>query len=182
MSAMDTIRLATEALIRLFQAEIDPHTLLVAADDVFEATDVPALLLQGPTPVEDARRRTLAQWTERDQTAMTCRRGRYPRLYHLEFELVASAGDERSLLTLVGNVAALYQRLPLLMVPDLGDLPLTEVTPLGGWRRVNLSNLRQASGRLRLEDCPVGDADALQTETGHLIMTPIIAVEVGGRT
>ncbi len=43
---MDTIRLATEALIRLFQAEIDPHTLLVAADDVFEATDVPALLLQ----------------------------------------------------------------------------------------------------------------------------------------
>lgn len=27
---MDTIRLATEALIRLFQSEIDPHTLLVA--------------------------------------------------------------------------------------------------------------------------------------------------------
>jgi len=178
---MDTIRLTTEALIRLFQAEIDPHTLLVAADDVFEATEVPALLLQGPTPVEDARRRTLAQWTERDQAAMSFRRGRYPRLYHLEFELVASAGDERSLLTLIGKVAALYQRIPLLTVPDMGALPLTEVTPLGGGRRVNLSNLRQASGRLRIEDCPVGDADALQTETGSLIGTPTIAVDFGGR-
>lgn len=178
---MDSIRLATEALIRLFQSEIDPHTLLVAADDVFEATDVPALLLQGPTPVEDARRRTLAHWTERDQAAMTYRSGRYPRLYHLDFELVASAGDERSLLTLVGNVAMLYQRIPLLSVPELGALPLTEVTPLGGWRRVNLSNLRQASGRLRIEDCPVGDADALQTETGRLIAIPTIAVDFGGR-
>jgi len=177
---MDTIRLATEALIRLLQAEIDPHTLLVAADDVFEATAVPALLLQGPTPVEDARRRTLAQWTERDQAAMTCRRGRYPRLYHLEFELIASAGTERSLLVLVGKVAALYQQRPLVSVSDLGDLPLTEITPLGGWRRVNLSNLRQASGRLRLEDCPVGDADALQTESGQLIGTPIIGVALGG--
>jgi len=178
---MDTIRLATEALIRLFQSEIDPHTLLVAADDVFEATEVPALLLQGPTPVEDARRRTLAQWTERDQGAMTFRSGRYPRLYHLEFELVATAGDERSLLTLIGNVAMLYQRIPLLLVPDLGALSLTEVTPLGGGRRVNLSNLRQASGRLRLEDCPVGDADALQTETGRLIRIPTIAVDFGGQ-
>lgn len=179
---MDTICLAAEALIRLFQAEVDPRTLLVAADDVFEAAEVPALLLQGPTLVEDARRRTLAQWTERDQATMACRRGRYPRLYHLEFDLVASTGNERSLLTLVGNVAALYQRMPLLAVPDIGELPLTELTPLGGWRRVNLSNLRQASGRLRLEDCPVGDADTLQTETGRLIVTPIIAVTVGGRT
>jgi len=177
---MDSIRLATEALIRLFQVEIDPHTLLVAADDVFEAAEVPALLLQGPTPVEDARRRTLARWTERDQTAMTFRSGRYPRLYHLDFELVASAGDERSLLTLVSNVAALYQRIPLLSVPDFGTLPLTEVTPLGGWRRVNLSNLRQASGRLRIEDCPVGDADALQTDMGRLVGTPMIAVDLGG--
>jgi len=178
---MDTIRLATEGLIRLFQAEVDPHTLLVAADDVYEAAEVPALLLQGPTPVEDARRRTLAQWTERDQATMTCRRGRYPRLYHLEFDLVASAGDERGLLTLVGAVAALYQRLPVLPVPEVGDLPLTEITPLGGWRRVNLSNLRQASGRLRIEDCPVGDADTVPTETGRLIGTPSISVDVGGR-
>jgi len=113
---MDTIRLATEALIRLFQTDIDPHTLLVAADDVFEATDVPALLLQGPTPVEDSRRRTLAKWTERDQENMTFSSGRYPRLYHLDFEVVASAGDERTLLNRIGKVALLYQRIPILRV------------------------------------------------------------------
>lgn len=179
---MDTIRLATEALIRLFQTEIDPHTLLVAADDVFEATDVPALLLQGPTPVEDSRRRTLAQWTERDQANMTFSSGHYPRLYHLDFEVVASAGDERTLLNMIGKVALLYQRIPLLSVPELGSLPLTEVTPLGGGRRVNLSNLRQASGRLRIEDCPVGDADDLQTNTGKLILTPVINVGLEGET
>jgi hypothetical protein len=178
---MDNFRLTTEALIRLFQVEIDPHTVLVAADDVFEATDVPALLLQGPTPVEDGRRRTLAPWTERNQAAMTFRGGQYPRLYHLEFDLVASAGNERSLLTLVSKIAALYQRKPLLAVPDLGALPLTELTPLGGWRRGNLSNLRQASGRLRIEDCPVGDVNGLQTETGRLIGTPIIDIHLGGR-
>jgi hypothetical protein len=42
------------------------------------------------------------------------------------------------------------------MAPD-GTLNLTELTPLGGLKRVNLSNLRQASGRARIEDCPVYD-------------------------
>ena len=177
---MDTIQLATETLIRLFQTEIDLHTLLVAADDVFEATEVPALLLQGPTLIEDAQRRTLAHWTEKDQDAMTYRCGKYPRLYHLDFDIVASAGFERDLLIIIGKVALLYQRSPLLAVAGLGNLPLTEITPLGGGRRVNLSNLRQASGRLRIEDCPVGNADSLETETGSLIVTPTIAINIGG--
>ncbi|HEY3415640.1 MAG TPA: hypothetical protein VGM23_02035 [Armatimonadota bacterium] len=166
---MDTIRLATEALIRLLQAEIDPHTLLVAADDVFEATEVPALLVQGPTLTEDGRRRTLAHWAARDQAAMTFTGGAYPRLYHLDCDLVVSSGTERALLTLIGKVALLYQQHPVLPVEGLGSLALTEVTPLGGLRRVNLSNLRQASGRLRLEDCPVGDDAALQSESGRLV-------------
>jgi hypothetical protein len=38
-----------------------------------------------------------------------------------------------------------------------GPLNLTERVPLGGLRRVNLSNLRQATGGLRMEDCPVYD-------------------------
>jgi len=29
--------------------------------------------------------------------------------------------------------------------------------PVGGLKRVNLSDLRQASGRCRIEDCPVYD-------------------------
>jgi len=34
---------------------------------------------------------------------------------------------------------------------------------------VNLSNLRQASGRLRIEDCPVGDDVPLASVSGRLI-------------
>ncbi len=80
----------------------------------------------------------------------------------------------------MGKVYVLNQRIPLLSVPYVGELPLTEVTPLGGGRRVNLSNLRQASGHLRIEDCPVGAADTLQTNTGKLILTPVIKVGLEG--
>jgi len=143
---------------------------------------VPALLLQGPTLLEDARRRTLASWTREDRASMTFTGGVYPRLYHLDFDLVVSAGTERALLTLIGTVAAMYQRHPLLTVPELGRLPLTELTPLGGLRRVNLSNLRQASGRLRLEDCPVGDDVSLGRTTGSLVGAVRIDLGLGGPT
>ncbi len=177
---METIRLATEALIRLLKTEIDPDAVLMAADDVFEAVQVPALLLQGPTLTEDARRRTLAHWTARDQATMTFTGGAYPRLYHLDFDLVVSTGTERTLLTLTGQVATLYQRYPMLAVNGLGALPLTELTPLGGMRRVNLSNLRQASGRLRLEDCPVGDDIIMQSESGQLVGAVRLEVALKG--
>lgn len=176
---METIRLTTEALIRLLKAEIDSDAMLVAADDVFEVVKVPALLIQGPTLTEDARRRTLAQWAARERETMTFTGGVYPRLYHLDFDLVVSAGTERELLSLTGRMACLYQRHPVLMVDDIGALPLTEVTPLGGLRRVNLSNLRQASGRLRIEDCPVGDETALQSQTGHLVGSVTVYMTLG---
>jgi hypothetical protein len=174
---METMRLATEALLRLLRVEIDPGAVLVAADDVFEAVQVPALLLQGPTLVEDARRRTLAHWTVRDQEQLTYVGGPYARLYHLDFDVVVSTGKERELLALIGKMALFYQQHPVLDVPDLCRLPVTELTPLGGLRRMNLSNLRQASGRLRIEDCPVGDEAALQTESGSLIVTPCLEIE-----
>ena len=177
---METMRQTTEALIRLLKTEIDPDAVLVAADDVFEAVQVPALLIQGPTLVEDARRRTPASWTLPDLEAMTCVIGQHPRLYHLDFDLVVSSGTEGTLLDLTGKIARLYQRIPLLVVPELGTLPLTELTPLGGMRRVNLSNLRQASGRCRIEDCPVGDDTMLATGEGRLVGTPRIEMILGG--
>jgi len=51
-------------------------------------------------------------------------------------------------------------------VEDRGTLNITELVPLGGLRRVNLSDLRQSSGRCRIEDCPVYDG---LVETGPLI-------------
>jgi len=177
---MDTIRLATEALLRLLQTEMAPDAVLVAADDLFEAVRVPTLLLQGPLLTEDGPRRTLAPWAASDRETMTFVGGRYPRLYHLDFDLVVSTGTERDLLTLTGTLALFYQQFPVLTVEGIGVLPLTELTPLGGLRRVNLSNLRQASGRCRIEDCPVGDDVSLATGDGRLIGTPRIELNLGG--
>jgi hypothetical protein len=42
-----------ENLTRLVKAEIDPDAVLVAADDVFEVSNVPSLILEGPTLMED---------------------------------------------------------------------------------------------------------------------------------
>ena len=64
------------------------------------------------------------------------------------------------------TIARLYQTHPQIDIACQGTLNLTEMVPLGGLRRVNLSNLRQASGRARLEDCPIYDG---KTRTGKLI-------------
>jgi hypothetical protein len=64
----------------------------------------------------------------------------------------------------------------VLPVGELGALNLTLLAPLGGLRRVNLSNLRQASGRCRIEDCPV--YDDVVTE-GKLIHTRVFEFRDG---
>ncbi len=141
---METVRTVVENLIRLIKAEIDPDAVLVAADDVFEVPNVPSLILQGPTLAENGDRRTMA---------------------HI-VEVIVTAGHEGDLLDLQERVARFYQLHPVLVVEDRGSLNLTEIVPLGGLRRVNLSNLRQSSGRCRIEDCPVYDG---LVETGPLI-------------
>lgn len=176
---MESIRLVTETFLRLLKTEIDPDAVLVAAEDVFDVPHVPSLVVQGPTLVEDAARRTLALRVVRDPEAMTFQAGHHPRLYHLEFDLVVTAGHEGDLLDLMTKMARCYQRHPVLTIPDTGALPLTELTPLGGGRRVNLSNLRQASGRCRIEDCPVDDGGWHET-AGRLVRTPRIILGIGG--
>ena len=152
-----SIRPVVETLIRLVKAEIDPQAVLVAADDVFEAPKVPSLILQGPTLVENGDRRTLAPTVQKDLSNLRYEACRHPRLYHLDFDVVVTTTHEGQLLDLKEKVARFYQVHPEVTVGDRGSLPLTELVPLGGLRRVNLSNLRQGSGRCRIEDCPVYD-------------------------
>ena len=94
----------------------------------------------------------------------------HPRLYHLAFDLIATAGDGAGLLELQEKVAGFFQAHTVLPVGELGTLNLTLLVPLGGLRRVNLSNMRQESGRCRIEDCPV--YDDVVTE-GKLIHTRV---------
>ena len=140
--------------------------MLVAADDAFEVPKVPSLILQGPTLVENGDRRTQARMVEKDVPNLSYEECRYPRLYHLDFDVIVTAAHEGELLDLQEKVARFYQRYPVLTVEDRGTINLTELTPLGGLRRVNLSDLRQSSGRCRIEDCPVYDG---VVETGPLV-------------
>ncbi len=163
---LTTVRPVVETLIRLVKAEIDPEAVLVASDDVFEVPKVPSLILQGPTLVENGDRRTQARMVKKDVPNLSYQSCRHPRLYHLDFDVIVTAAHEGKLLDLEEKVARFYQVHPEVIVADRGSLPLTERVPLGGLRRVNLSNLRQSSGRCRIEDCPVYDG---RIEVGGLI-------------
>ena len=162
---LEFIREVVESFVRLTKTQIDPGAVLVISDDVFEVTKVPSVVFQGPTLVEDAARRTPAMLTKCNMTDSTFEQCRRPRLYHLDFDVIVTTGKEADLLDLVQKVARFYQMHPVLAAGNHGTLNLTELTPLGGLKRVNLSNLRQSSGRCRIEDCPVYDG---QVKSGKL--------------
>jgi hypothetical protein len=154
---VELIREVVETFIRLAKTEIDPGAVLVSADDVFEVTEVPSVVLQGPTLIEDALRRTPAMQIMRNEAELTFEQRRHPRLYHLDFDVIVTCGKEADLLDLTERVARFYQLHPALEITEHGTLNVTELVPLGGLKRVNLSNLRQASGRCRIEDYPIYD-------------------------
>ncbi len=154
---MESIRLVVESFIRLVKAEIEEDAVLVFSDDVFEVPNVPSVVLQGPTLTENGDRRSQVKLVEKDIPGLTYEECRHPRLYHLDFDLIVTAGHELGLLEYQEKVARFYQLHPVLEVEDEGFLNVTEMVPLGGLKRVNLSNLRQSSGRCRIEDCPVYD-------------------------
>lgn len=163
---MDILREVVESFVRLAKSEIHPSAVLVCADDIFEVTDVPSIVLQGPTLSEDGDRRTTAMLTKRSESGLTFEQCRHPRLYHLDFDIIATTGKEADLLDLTEKLARFYQLHPALAVGEHGSLSITELVSLGGLKRVNLSNLRQASGRCRVEDCPIYDG---RIEQGKLV-------------
>jgi hypothetical protein len=154
---LDILREVVESFVRLAKSEIHPGAVMVCADDIFEVTDVPSVVFQGPTLSEDGDRRTPAMLTKRNEADLTFEQYRHPRLYHLDFDVIVTTGREAGLLDLTEKLARFYQLHPTLAVGEHGSLSITELVPLGGLKRVNLSNLRQSSGRCRIEDCPVYD-------------------------
>lgn len=156
---MSTIRTATETLIRLAKQAIHPNTVLVFTDDLFEVQRTPSVILQGPKLTEDAFRRSQSRLFEKNVADLSFEECRFPRLYHLDFDLVVTVDREAELLEFQESVSRFFQIHPVITVADQGELNLTELVPLGGLARVNLSNLRQSSGRIRIESCPVYDGD-----------------------
>lgn len=173
---MSAIKQATEALIRLFQAEVHAKAALVLPEEVFEVKRTRSVLLQGPTLTEHRRRRTPARYIEKDEATLSFESCRAPRLYHLDFDVVVTTATGAELLQQIEAASRFYQAHPTLDMGEDGALNLTEETPLGGGKRVNLSNLRQASGRLRVEDCPVYDGEV---EAGKLIRDRVFPFQDG---
>jgi len=176
---LDILREVVESLVRLAKSEIHASAVLVCADDVFEVTEVPSVVLQGPTLFEDSDRRTTAMLTKRNEVDFTFEQCRHPRLYHLDFDVVVTTGKEAELLDLTEKVARFYLLHPVIAVGDHGVLSITELTSLGGLKRVNLSNMRQASGRCRIEDCPIYDG---RVRAGKLAASVKIEIEDTGET
>ncbi len=174
---MELIREVVESFIRLVKVEIHPDAVMVSSDDIFEVTRTPSVVLQGPTLTEDAGRRTLAKTVDKDLPGLTYEQQNHPRLYHLDFDIVATVGTEGELLDLMEKTARFFQLHPTLSVGEHGSLNLTELVPLGGLKRVNLSNLRQGSGRCRIEDCPVHDG---RVTTGSLVGEVLLDMNTQG--
>ncbi len=163
---MSTIQTATETLIRLAQQAIHPNTVLVFTDDLFEVQRTPSVILQGPKLTEDHLRRSQTRLIEKNFVDLSFEECCFPRLYHLDFDLVVTVDHEAELLQFQESVSRFLQLNPVIPITDQGELNLTELIPMGGLARVNISNLRQSSGHLRIESCPVYDD---QIRNGRLI-------------
>jgi len=170
-----SVRDVVETFIRWVQAEILAGAVLVPPDEAVEVERVPSLLLHGPTLVENRDRRTMARQVVRDTDTLTYEERPYPRFYHLDFDVTATTATQPELVDLAAKVVAFFAFHRELEVPPDGEtLNLTEVTPMGGLARVNLTNLKQSSGQYRIEDVPVyGD----EVEEGKLILTRIFDYE-----
>ena len=53
---MELMREVVESFIRLVKAEIHPNAVLVSSDDIFEVTQTPSCILQGPSVSESVEK------------------------------------------------------------------------------------------------------------------------------
>ncbi len=168
---MYSVRHVTETFIRMVQADVNEGAVLVPPDDAFEVTATPSLLIQGPRFTENKARRSMARQVMTDTDALTFEDREYPRFYHLDFDVIATTTKEADLIDLVATVIAFFAFHREIEIPPDGDaLAITELTSMGGLNRVNLSNLKQSSGRYRIEDCTVYGGEAVH---GKLIVDRI---------
>lgn len=172
---MSTIRPVTETLIRLVKQQIHSDAVLVFPDDVFEVKRTPSVVLQGPRISADQLRRSPTRCFECDTDTLSFEECRFPRLYHLDFDVIVTTSRELELLDFQECFARFLLQHTSIEIPGKGTLGLTELLPLGGLARVNLSNLRQSAGRFRIEDCPIYDEEVRE---GKLITSR--AVEIRG--
>ncbi len=152
---MYSVREVIESFVRKLQAGITPNAVLINKNDLFETTDIPCLVIQGPTIVENRNRRTATLAVKEyriDENNKTYEARNYPHFFHLDFDFILTTGAEGELLDLQEKIIRFFMLNPVLAVNAEDNVNLLELTPIGGLARPNLTNLRQVSGRYRIED------------------------------
>jgi hypothetical protein len=166
-----SVRDVIESFIRKLQAEVTPQAVLINKNDLFETTRIPSLVIQGPEVVENRERRTKAKEILKDTEALTYDERNYPHFYHFDFDFILTTGTETELLDLQESIIKFFLNNSELMINNDDRLNIVELTPMGGLFRPNLSNLRQSSGKYRIEDVLVYDDSLIQ---GKLVETVTI--------
>lgn len=161
--ADDTITLsaAVSALITEAASHICEHSVLAPADDEYEITNPPVLIFVGPTVKKSGLEHGIGEeeFYDEDEAAFTI--SATPVLYDLHFEVIAAAESGEDLLDVQQAAMSFLAEHDSIAIDEFGSLPLDEVTPIGGGQRVNLSNIRQATGEWVLRGFPVYDTRTL---------------------
>ena len=173
---MSSLRAVVEKMMGLIQADILPGATIVPADDPFEIKATPSLLVQGPTLTQDLERRSMAKICETNLTDNSYVMGLSPAYYNLDFDIVVNTSNVQTLLDLQEKCALFFRQHAVLTVSSELSLRITELVPVGGFSKINLSNLRRAAGRFRIEDFPVFSGDFY---AGKLILKRTIEYQNG---
>ncbi len=152
------IRDSIEALIKKLQAGVTPNTVLVPVNDYYEIKHTPSLLVIGPKLEENRSKRNSEKRVEVDRDNLSYTERNWPRYYHLDFDFVLTADTGAALLDLQEKGITFFLDNREIATAECA-FKLREMIPIGGLERPNLSNLRQASGRYRIEDVEVFDHD-----------------------
>lgn len=161
---------AADALIDRLRERVTPHTFLIERDDVFEVKRTPSLVLQGPDLTEHEARRSMEPVVSKDIASLTYELDQPVRFYHADFEVILTCAKQAQLFELQAKVLDMFASLSYLDLSNGPKLGITEITPMGGLKKPNLSNLRQSVGRYRIEDVPLMPGE---TVTGKLITTVV---------
>ena len=97
---MYSVREVIESFIRKLQMDISPHAVLINKNDFFETTDIPSLVIQGPTITENKNRRTAALAVKEyriDEEGKTYEERNYPRFYYFDFDFILTTGTDAEL-------------------------------------------------------------------------------------
>lgn len=162
---------STRALLRLFKT-IESNTHLAPGGNITELEQVPAIVLEGPQPVEAMdMRRAAYKITDIDRVGETFTREPSPRFYDLRFSISLSAENALDLLNLLEKCSRLAHNFPVLTVTQETTQREREFsweweTFPNGSGAPNASEIYEAFGSLRVRDVEVYSG---VVETGTLI-------------